>query len=110
VPIAFAIVGGFSSSLGRMMYEGIRDLAPTGEMLTFAILYFGIMIDAGLFDPVVRLVDGNPVKIVVGTATIGDQVLAAGFCCASKQNHSAANCTYRKRLTMKLDRAFHPRC
>jgi hypothetical protein len=34
-----------------MMLEGIRTLAPTGVMLMFAILYFGIMIDAGLFDP-----------------------------------------------------------
>jgi CitMHS family citrate-Mg2+:H+ or citrate-Ca2+:H+ symporter len=43
-------------------------------MLTFAILYFSLMIDVGLFDPavraVVRLVQGDPVKIVVGTAAL----------------------------------------
>ena len=40
-------------------------------LILFAILYFGLMIDAGLFDPVARfilkLVGGDPMKIVVGT-------------------------------------------
>jgi len=74
VPIAFALIGGFGAGLGPMMLDGIRALAPTGVMLMFAILYFGIMIDAGLFDPVVRiilrLVQGDPMKIVVGTAAL----------------------------------------
>jgi CitMHS family citrate-Mg2+:H+ or citrate-Ca2+:H+ symporter len=74
VPIVFGIIAGFGPKLGPMMLDGIKALAPTGVMLTFAILYFGIMIDAGLFDPVVklvvRLVHGDPVKIVVGTAAL----------------------------------------
>ena len=28
-------------------------IAPTGVMIMFAILYFGLMIDSGLFDPIV---------------------------------------------------------
>lgn len=74
VPIAFGVIGGFGAGLGPMMLDGIRSLAPTGIMLMFAILYFGVMIDAGLFDPVVRLivrlVQGDPLKIVVGTAAL----------------------------------------
>jgi CitMHS family citrate-Mg2+:H+ or citrate-Ca2+:H+ symporter len=74
VPIAFGLIGGFGKDLGPMMLTGIKNLAPTGVMLTFAILYFGIMIDAGLFDPVVRkitkLVHGDPMKIVVGTTIL----------------------------------------
>ena len=74
VPIVFGVAAGFGPKLGPMMLDGIKALAPTGVMLTFAILYFGIMIDAGLFDPVVRLVvrlvHGDPVKIVVGTAAL----------------------------------------
>jgi CitMHS family citrate-Mg2+:H+ or citrate-Ca2+:H+ symporter len=74
VPIAFGLLAGFGWELGPMMLEGIKALAPTGVMLTFAILYFGIMIDAGLFDPVVRLVvrlvGGDPSRIVVGTAAL----------------------------------------
>ena len=74
VPIVFGLIGGFGAGLGPMMLEGIKKLAPTGVMLMFAILYFGVMIDAGLFDPVVRvilrLVGGDPMKIVVGTAVL----------------------------------------
>ena len=74
VPVAFGIIGGFATKLGPMMLDGIRNLAPTGVMLMFAILYFGIMIDAGLFEPfvkrIVRLVHGDPMKIVVGTAVL----------------------------------------
>ena len=74
VPIAFGIIGGFATKVGPMMLDGIRNLAPTGVMLMFAILYFGIMIDAGLFEPFVQrmvaLVHGDPMKIVVGTAVL----------------------------------------
>jgi CitMHS family citrate-Mg2+:H+ or citrate-Ca2+:H+ symporter len=74
VPIAFGLIGGFGKALGPMMLTGIKNLAPTGVMLMFAILYFGIMIDAGLFDPIirriVRIVRGDPMKIVVGTAAL----------------------------------------
>jgi len=74
VPVIFGLIGGFGGELGPMMLAGIKQLAPTGVMLMFAILYFGVMIDAGLFDPVVRLilklVKGDPMKIVVGTAAL----------------------------------------
>ena len=74
VPIAFGLIGGFGAELGPMMLAGIKSLAPTGVMLMFAILYFGVMIDAGLFDPIIRtilkLVQGDPMKIVVGTAAL----------------------------------------
>lgn len=46
IPIAFALVGGFSAGIGEMMIDGIKKIAPTGVMLMFAILYFGVMIDA----------------------------------------------------------------
>ena len=40
----------------------------------FAVIYFGIMIDAGLFDPMVnrilKLVKGDPVKITIGAAVL----------------------------------------
>jgi CitMHS family citrate-Mg2+:H+ or citrate-Ca2+:H+ symporter len=74
VPAAFGIIAGHAAGLGPMMLEGVKDLAPTGIMLLFAILYFGIMIDAGLFDPlvarIVRIVGDDPVKILVGTAAL----------------------------------------
>jgi len=74
IPVLFAIIGGFTSGIGEMALNGVKELAPTGVMLMFAILYFGIMIDAGLFDPVVgrilKIVKGDPLKITIGTAIL----------------------------------------
>ena len=74
VPIVFALIGGFGSEMCGFMLDGITGVAPTGIMLGFAILYFGVMNNAGLFDPlisrVLRMVKGDPLKIVVGTVII----------------------------------------
>lgn len=82
VPAVFALIAGFWNGLGGMMLEGIRDIAPTGVMLLFAILYFGIMIDAGLFDPltrrVVKLAHGDPLRITMGSAILGLTVALDG--------------------------------
>ncbi len=74
VPTAVALLAGFGDGLGDMMVQGVTKLAPTGVMLLFAILYFAVMIDAGLFAPfvarLVALVHGDPVKVVVGSAAL----------------------------------------
>ena len=74
VPIAFALLGGFYAEVGGYMLDGIRKIAPTGVLLMFAILYFGLMLDAGLFDPLIngmlKLVRGDPLKVVIGTAIL----------------------------------------
>ena len=74
VPVVFALIGGFSAELGGFMLDGIVGVAPTGIMLGFAILFFGVMNNAGLFDPlisrVLTLVKGDPVKICIGTVVI----------------------------------------
>jgi len=74
IPIVFGLAAGFAAELGPMMLDGIRSIAPTGIMLMFAILFFAIMIDAGLFEPLVRflvrLVQGDPMRVVVGTAVL----------------------------------------
>ncbi|AJI25218.1 TRAP transporter large permease subunit [Priestia megaterium] len=74
VPTVFALIGGFGLEMGDMMLEGIIKVAPTGIMIVFAVLYFGLMIDTGLFKPMIskmlRLVKGDPLKVVVGTAIV----------------------------------------
>lgn len=74
IPLLFAILCGFGTEVGDMMLEGVKQVAPSAAMLLFAILYFGIMIDAGLFDPLItkilKIVKGDPVKIVMGTAVL----------------------------------------
>jgi CitMHS family citrate-Mg2+:H+ or citrate-Ca2+:H+ symporter len=74
VPTVFGLFAGAGLGIGEFALEAIGGLAPTAALLMFAIIYFGVMIDVGLFDPVVRLilrVAGNdPVKVVVGTALL----------------------------------------
>ena len=83
IPVLFAVLGGFGGTqLGEMMLAGLRTLAPTGVMLMFAILYFGLMIDVGLFDPLIaailRIVGNDPLKVVVGTALLATLVSLDG--------------------------------
>ncbi|MGY1761578.1 CitMHS family transporter [Geodermatophilus sp. SYSU D00779] len=74
VPVAFGIAAGAGTDIGDMVMSSVEDLAPTAALLFFAITYFGIMIDVGLFDPLIRkilqLVGHDPVKLVVGTAAL----------------------------------------
>jgi citrate-Mg2+:H+ or citrate-Ca2+:H+ symporter, CitMHS family len=71
VPLVFALLGGFGLALGKMMLDGIVRVAPVGIMIVFAVLYFGLMLDVGLFDPLIdrllKLVGGDPLKVTIST-------------------------------------------
>ncbi|KIH99053.1 citrate transporter [Streptomonospora alba] len=74
-PVAAALIAGFSpAEIGEFAATGISGVAGTTAMFVFAILYFGVMRDAGLFDPVVRRVLGfagrNPVTIALATVVL----------------------------------------
>ncbi|PAF35713.1 damage-inducible protein CinA [Terribacillus saccharophilus] len=73
-PIFFALIGGFGGSLGDMILDGLQTVSSSAALLLFAILFFGILIDAGLFDPLIKkilvLVKGDPVKIAIGSAVL----------------------------------------
>jgi citrate-Mg2+:H+ or citrate-Ca2+:H+ symporter, CitMHS family len=72
VPVLAGFAGGFASKLGTFMLKGIQDIAPVAGMFIFAILYFGVMTDAGLIEPLIRwllrILGGRPARIVVGSA------------------------------------------
>jgi CitMHS family citrate-Mg2+:H+ or citrate-Ca2+:H+ symporter len=74
VPIAFGLIAGAGAGLGDMMLNGVLQVTPTALMLCFAVLYFAIVMDAGLFDPLVRkvlaAVGEDPVRISIGTAVL----------------------------------------
>jgi CitMHS family citrate-Mg2+:H+ or citrate-Ca2+:H+ symporter len=82
VPTIFGLFTGAGLGIGDMVVEALGDLAPTAALLMFAIIYFGIMIDVGLFDPLVRLIlrvaGGDPAKIVLGTAILAAAVSLDG--------------------------------
>lgn len=75
VPVIMGFLAGFSpKEVGEMILAGIKQVAPTGILLMFAVLYFGTMLDVGLFDPIIaaiiRLVKGDPLKVILGTAIL----------------------------------------
>ncbi len=82
VPILFGLLAGHGADLGAMTLKGLAKIAPTAVLLLFAVLYFSIMIDAGLFEPLVRRIlafgGDNPVRVVVGTALMAVAVSLDG--------------------------------
>jgi citrate-Mg2+:H+ or citrate-Ca2+:H+ symporter, CitMHS family len=73
VPIAFGIAAGAGVGIGDMVTDGMKAVLSTVALLFFAIIFFGIMIDVGLFDPLIgvilRIVRDDPMRLVVGTIT-----------------------------------------
>lgn len=82
VPLIFGAFTGAGLGMGDMIVDAVLELAPTAALLFFAIIFFGTMIDAGLFDPLVRVilrfVKGDPVRLVVGTALLTSVVSLDG--------------------------------
>lgn len=74
VPVAAALLNGFGLQTGPFILKGIQNVAPVAGMFLFAILYFGIMTDAGMMDPLIdrilKTVGSRPSLIVPGTALL----------------------------------------
>jgi CitMHS family citrate-Mg2+:H+ or citrate-Ca2+:H+ symporter len=74
VPVAAALIGGFGVQTAGFIVRGIQSVSPVAGMFIFAILYFGVMTDAGMLDPIVdrilAAVGSSPPRIVVGTALL----------------------------------------
>src|SRR3954451_3959229 len=74
IPTIGGLLAGAGLGLGKMMLDGIGRGAPVGVMIIFAVLYFGLMLDVGLFDPMIqrllRFVKGDPLKVVLATAIL----------------------------------------
>ena len=74
IPVASALLAGFGVKTATFILHGIQSVAGVAGMFIFAILFFGIMTDAGMLDPIIdrilRTVGSNPVRIVIGTALL----------------------------------------
>ncbi len=81
IPAAFAVIGsllGFwGGDIGKFALDGLKTTSVTAIMLLFAVLFFTLMIDAGLFDPLsnamIRFAKGDPLKVMLATV-----ILSAG--------------------------------
>lgn len=74
VPIVTGMLAGKTTELPAMIGEGLQAIAPTGVMFVFAILFFGILLDAGTFQPIInrllKMAGNDPVKIALATAVL----------------------------------------
>ncbi|WP_407310197.1 CitMHS family transporter [Pseudomonas sp. nanlin1] len=74
LPIIAALLGGFGLQTSGFIITGIKNVAPVVGMFVFAILFFGIMTDAGMLDPIIdrilKRVGTRPTRIVMGTALL----------------------------------------
>ncbi|MGX7199702.1 CitMHS family transporter [Enterococcus nangangensis] len=111
IPMVFTIIAmlfGVSAkgNIGDFVLDGVATTANTGIMLLFAILYFSIMLDAGLFDPItnkmIHFAKGDPMKVLMATAIVaaavslnGDGTTTTLICCS-------AFIPIYKKLDMKL--------
>ncbi|MFF8969215.1 CitMHS family transporter [Streptomyces sp. NPDC014995] len=106
IPALFCVFVGKGAKLGDYVIEGVGNLAPTAAMLMFAIVYFGLMIDVGLFDPIVRGIlkfcKADPLRIVVGTAVLAAIVSLDGDGSTTFMITVSAMYPLYKRLKMSL--------
>ncbi|MCX5047064.1 MULTISPECIES: CitMHS family transporter [unclassified Streptomyces] len=106
IPALFCVFVGKGAKLGDYVLDGVTSLAPTAAMLMFAIVYFGVMIDVGLFDPVVRAIlkfcKADPLRIVVGTAVLAAIVSLDGDGSTTFMITVSAMYPLYKRLKMSL--------
>ncbi|MFE0417001.1 CitMHS family transporter [Streptomyces tendae] len=106
IPALFCVFVGKGAHLGDYVIDGVSSLAPTAAMLMFAIVYFGVMIDVGLFDPIVRAIlkfcKADPMRVVVGTALLAAIVSLDGDGSTTFMITVSAMYPLYKRLKMSL--------
>ncbi|QIK69589.1 TRAP transporter large permease subunit [Erysipelothrix sp. HDW6C] len=128
VPLVFALIGSFMGLytdqiielkeianptfmdqiwiLGDFVLAGIKKTSTTGIMLLFAIFYFAIMLDAGMFDPITRVMikfaNGDPLKVLVATAVVAASVSLNGDGTTTTLITCTAFIPLYKKLGMKM--------
>ena len=74
IPLAAALVSGTGDKAGVFILAGIATISSVIGMFVFAILYFGVMTDAGMLKPILsailRAVGGRPSRLIPGTALL----------------------------------------
>lgn len=76
VPVIGAVIAGFGiEDIADFFGEGLSSVINVVVMFIFAIIFFGILQDVGLFTPVIRSLikatRGNVMAVTIGTAAIG---------------------------------------
>lgn len=71
IPVLASLASGFGLRTSGFIISGIQNIASVISMFVFAILFFGVLTDAGMLNPLIhwilRMVGKHPVRIVPGT-------------------------------------------
>lgn len=75
VPVIGALCAGFSvDDTAKFLVNGVKNISPVVGMFVFAILFFGVIKDAGTLDPIIdgilKVVGLKPSRIVLGSAIL----------------------------------------
>lgn len=74
LPVVASLAAGFGLRTGKFMLTGIEGISGVIGMFVFAILFFGVMTDAGMLKPFIawllRAIGRRPSRIVPGTALL----------------------------------------
>jgi CitMHS family citrate-Mg2+:H+ or citrate-Ca2+:H+ symporter len=74
IPVLASLCAGFGMQTGKFMLVGIQAISGVIGMFVFAILFFGVMTDAGMLRPFIawllRVIGRRPSRIVPGTALL----------------------------------------
>ena len=74
-PVTACLAAGFGLNTAQFALSGLVSIAPVVAMFLFAILFFGVLTDAGTIEPFVKIllrgIGKNPVLIVPGTCSAG---------------------------------------
>jgi citrate-Mg2+:H+ or citrate-Ca2+:H+ symporter, CitMHS family len=58
VPVASSLAAGFGLATAKFIVTDVQQIVPVAAMFVFAILYFGIITDAGTLEPVINAILG----------------------------------------------------
>ena len=71
IPVVTSLASGFGWRTSGFILSGIQNMASVIAMFVFAILFFGVLTDAGMLNPLIqwilRVVGKHPSRIVPGT-------------------------------------------
>jgi len=75
LPVIACVMAGFGlGEIGKFITEGLKAVAPTATLFIFAILYFGVMRERGLFAPLVNFLlkstRGRPLAVAMVTVAV----------------------------------------
>ncbi|OKO70236.1 hypothetical protein AC629_40650 [Bradyrhizobium sp. NAS80.1] len=84
IPIGAALLAGFSlHQIGEFAEQGMKSVFPIATLFLFAVLFFSVVRDAGMFDPLVKLVlrlsGDNIPRVTVATSVVAIAVMLEGI-------------------------------